>query len=253
MEIENGIFAVLFGICHWNGQCMAFSLSLLSQRRRRIFAAVFIDVAAVWHSTVLHGNVLGPILKYWLSNHVPCVTLVQRSDCIYLRARSIGTYQLFLSICRCWLRHHCGECHLYHLLQHNHRLSDRIHCQVDGQHIALDALRPWMEHTVLFGNYAHRRQCNIHWAQSLRIGVESFAVQNASRRILSVGIPQPLPFDRRMKCVRYRHSNSNFMDKQPRNTRNHRQHWRDRWHRLAIVLFEYRRLDGHLFVHHQGS
>lgn len=57
---------------------------------------------------------------------------------------------------RCWICHHFGECHLHHLLQHNYRLPDRIYCEIDGIHIAVDALRERMEHRVLSGNYAQR-------------------------------------------------------------------------------------------------
>lgn len=83
LEIENRIFTIMPRICHWHGQCVALSLSLLSQRRWSLFAAVFVNAHVVWHSVVLHGNVLGTILEHWLPHHVSHCTIVQRSPTLW--------------------------------------------------------------------------------------------------------------------------------------------------------------------------
>lgn len=143
LEIENRIFTIMPRICHWHGQCVALSLSLLSQRRWSLFAAVFVNAHVVWHSVVLHGNVLGTILEHWLPHHVSHCTIVQRSPTLWSIYRIVFFFINFHipCVCRRWLCHHYSECHLHHLLQHNYRISDCVHCEIDGQHIALDALR----------------------------------------------------------------------------------------------------------------
>lgn len=60
---QNGVSAVVHGLRHRSGQCVALSVSVLSQRWRRLSRAVRTDAVPVRHSAVLHGIESGPVYE----------------------------------------------------------------------------------------------------------------------------------------------------------------------------------------------
>lgn len=56
----------------------AKTVTVESLNYRSIFSAVSHDVVSMWDSLVLHGDMFGPIFKYWLLDNVSYSAAIQR-------------------------------------------------------------------------------------------------------------------------------------------------------------------------------